>query len=139
MVKRHEIQVLRRAGVEQAEVAKLAGVSVRSVRRVEAEPDVVSFDSDVERRRRRVGRPSKAEPFHSPGIGCPGIGCLPSDERTRDAASMPKRWSTIGDGPDAAQPTAGVQRVLPTDVYELAAGAAAARAAAPAGRKRLVR
>jgi len=69
MVKRHEIQVLRRAGHEQAEVAALSGVSVRSVRRVEGEPVVTSFDTDAERTRRRVGRPSKAEPFRQFLVG----------------------------------------------------------------------
>src|SRR2546426_11326251 len=34
MLKRHEIQVLRRAGHTQTEIAKLAGVSRRSVQRV---------------------------------------------------------------------------------------------------------
>jgi len=38
MLKRHEIQVLRKAGHNATEVAALAGVSRRSVRRVEAEP-----------------------------------------------------------------------------------------------------
>jgi transposase len=44
-------------------VAELAGVSVRSVQRVEDEPPVTSLDSAAERERRSVGRPSKAEPF----------------------------------------------------------------------------
>jgi hypothetical protein len=63
MVKRHEIQVLRRAGHEQAEVARLARVSKRTVERVDAEVEVTNFDADVERARRGIGRPSKAEPF----------------------------------------------------------------------------
>jgi transposase len=63
MVKRHEIQVLRRAGHALAEVAKLAGVSQSTVQRVEAEPAVTSFDGTDERERRSVGRPSKADPF----------------------------------------------------------------------------
>jgi transposase len=63
MLKRHEIQVLRRAGHKAAEVAALAGVSRRSVRRVEAEVPVVHVDTALERERRRIGRPSKAEPF----------------------------------------------------------------------------
>ena len=42
MLKRHQIQVLRDAGHSQQEVAKLATVSVRSVRRVEAEVTVTS-------------------------------------------------------------------------------------------------
>jgi len=65
MLKRHEIQVLRRAGHDQADVAALAGVSVRSVRRVDDEPPVAEVDDDAERARRRIGRPSKAEPFRT--------------------------------------------------------------------------
>lgn len=65
MVKRHEIQVLRRAGHDQAEVAQLASVSKRTVERVDREPLVTNFDTPNERARRRVGRPSKAEPFRA--------------------------------------------------------------------------
>jgi transposase len=65
MLKRHEIQVLRRAGHTQEEVAGLAGVSDRSVRRVEDEGAVSHVDNGVERARRGIGRPSKAEPFRT--------------------------------------------------------------------------
>jgi transposase len=63
MLKRHEIQVLRRAGHSQTETAKLAGVSERSIRRVESEAAVTVTDTAAERRRRRIGRPTKAEAF----------------------------------------------------------------------------
>jgi transposase len=63
MLKRHEIQVLRRAGHSQEETGQLAGVSVRSVRRVEDETAISDVDNALERERRRIGRPSKAEPF----------------------------------------------------------------------------
>src|SRR5579864_7082580 len=63
MLKRHAIQVLRAAGHGQGEIAKLTDVSVRSIRRVEAEPDVSHVDDAGERDRRRIGRPSTAEPF----------------------------------------------------------------------------
>jgi hypothetical protein len=63
MLKRHAIQVLRAAGHGQSEIATLTDVSVRSVRRVEAEPDVSHVDDAGERDRRRIGRPSIAEPF----------------------------------------------------------------------------
>src|SRR4051812_28192428 len=63
MVRRHEIQVLRRAGHTLAETAKLVGVSQSAVQRVEAERRVTSFDTEVERERRRIGRPSKVDPF----------------------------------------------------------------------------
>lgn len=69
MVRRHEIQVLRRAGHSLDETARLAGVSQSSVQRVEAEEPVTSFDTDEERRRRGVGRPSKAEPFRAFLVG----------------------------------------------------------------------
>jgi transposase len=69
MVRRHEIQVLRRAGHSLDETAALVGVSQRSARRVGAEPPVESFDTDEERRRRGVGRPSKAEPFRAFLVG----------------------------------------------------------------------
>jgi transposase len=65
MLKRHEIQVLRRAGHSLDEVAELAGVSRRSVVRVDAEAPITSVDNEAERARRDVGRPSKAEPFRS--------------------------------------------------------------------------
>jgi hypothetical protein len=42
MLKRHEIQVLRRAGHTWAQVAELAGVSVRTSRRVTVEDCVVA-------------------------------------------------------------------------------------------------
>jgi transposase len=63
MVRRHEIQVQRRAGRSLVETAKQVGVSQSSVQRVVAEPPVTSFDSEAARAKRRIGRPSKAEPF----------------------------------------------------------------------------
>lgn len=63
MLKRHEIQVLRRAGHAQTEAAKFAGVSLGSVRRVEREAAVTHIDTKAERERRAIGRPAKAEPF----------------------------------------------------------------------------
>jgi hypothetical protein len=63
MLKRHEIQVLRRAGHTWDEVAALTGVSVGTARRVAAEAGVTTVDSAVERARRQIGRPSKAEAY----------------------------------------------------------------------------
>jgi transposase len=65
MLKRHEIQVLRRAGHSQIEVATLAGVSRRSVQRVDTEATVTQIDTARERAVRGVGRPATAEPFRS--------------------------------------------------------------------------
>jgi transposase len=63
MLKRHAIQVLRAAGHRQNEIATLTDVSIRSVRRVEAEADVSHVDDAGERDRRGIGRPSTAEPL----------------------------------------------------------------------------
>jgi transposase len=65
MMKRHEVQVLRRAGHSQAEVAALTGVSLRSVREIDGEPEVTNVDDAAERERRRIGRPSTVEQFRS--------------------------------------------------------------------------
>jgi len=65
MLKRHEVQVLRRAGHSLEDVAKLSGVSPSSVRRLEAEPAVTALDGPAERARRGIGRPSKAAAFRA--------------------------------------------------------------------------
>ena len=65
MLKRQEIQVLRRAGHTLKEVAKLAGVSQSSVQRVEAEPAVVTLATSGQSAQRRIGRPSKVEAFRA--------------------------------------------------------------------------
>lgn len=65
MLTRHAIQVLRHAGHDQADVARLTGVGVRTVRRVEGEPDVTHIDDATERAQRAIGRPAKAEPYRS--------------------------------------------------------------------------
>lgn len=63
MLKRHEIQVLRRAGHSQSEVAQLAGVSIQSVRRIDREQTVAHADDALERQTRSIGRPCKTDPF----------------------------------------------------------------------------
>jgi transposase len=63
MLKRHEVKVLLKAGHSRAEVAKLAGVSVRSVKRIAKEGEIDHVDDDAERRKRAIGRPSVARGF----------------------------------------------------------------------------
>jgi transposase len=63
MLKRHEIKVLVKAGHSRAEVAKLSGVSVRSVKRIVKEADIAHVDDAVERRQRAIGRPSVVQDF----------------------------------------------------------------------------
>jgi hypothetical protein len=63
MLKRHEIEILLKAGHSKAEAARLAGISLRSVKRIAAEAPVVHVDDAAEREKRRIGRPSKVEDF----------------------------------------------------------------------------
>jgi transposase len=63
MLKRHEIQVLRRADHTWTEIAALSGVSEKTARRIAAEAPVTSVDNSAERARRQVGRPSKADEY----------------------------------------------------------------------------
>jgi len=60
---RHKIQVLLEAGHSRAETARLVKVSRRTVRRVAEEPGIEHVDDEEERARRKIGRPSTAEPF----------------------------------------------------------------------------
>jgi hypothetical protein len=46
-------------------VAKPVGGGVRTVRRVDGEPDVTHVDTRAERERRGLGRPAKAELFRA--------------------------------------------------------------------------
>lgn len=62
---RHTVQVLLAAGHTQQEASQHAGVSVRSVRRIVQEQPVTHVDDNIERQRRRIGRPSKAEPYRA--------------------------------------------------------------------------
>lgn len=66
MLKRHEIQVLLKAGHSRAEVAKLTGVSIRSVKRVAKEGVITQVDDAVARVTRGIGRPSLVEDFRKP-------------------------------------------------------------------------
>ena len=63
MLKRHEIEVLLKAGHAKVQVAGLAGVSLSSVKRIAEEDPVVHVDEAAERAKRRIGRPSQVENF----------------------------------------------------------------------------
>jgi len=63
MLKRHEVEILLKAGHPKTEVARLAGVSLCSVKRIAEEAPVLHVDDAVEREKRRIGRPSKVENF----------------------------------------------------------------------------
>jgi transposase len=63
MLKRHEVEILLKAGHSKAEVARLAEVSLCSVKRIAEETPVVDVDDAAEREKRRIGRPSIVEDF----------------------------------------------------------------------------
>src|SRR6516162_9101673 len=65
MLKRHEIQVLRRAAHTWSEIATLSGVSEKTARRIAVENPVTNIDNGVERVRRQVGRPSTADTYRA--------------------------------------------------------------------------
>jgi hypothetical protein len=60
MLKRHEVEILLKAGHRKTEVARLTGVSLCSVKRIAQEGPVVHVDDAAERAQRQVGRPSTA-------------------------------------------------------------------------------
>ncbi len=60
LLKRHEIQVLVRAGHALADVARRTGASEDTVARVRDEAAVVATDDAAARKARKIGRPSKA-------------------------------------------------------------------------------
>jgi transposase len=63
LLKRHEIQVLLRAGFAPTDVARRTGASDDTVRRVRDEDAVEHVDDAAEHRARHIGRPSKTAAF----------------------------------------------------------------------------
>ena len=65
MLKRHEVEILLKAGHRKMEVARLAGVSLCTVKRIAQENPVVHVDDKGERRKRQIGRPSTVASFRN--------------------------------------------------------------------------
>jgi len=63
MLKRHEVEILLKAGHRKTEVARLTGVSLCSVKRIAQEGPVMHVDDRAERAQRQVGRPSTVANF----------------------------------------------------------------------------
>ena len=82
---RHEIQILRAVGMVQTAVAAKAGVSVRSVRRIEGEPAVSDSDLAALVRTRGVGRPSIAAAWTET------IGAWLDEDRTLPSGEIVRR------------------------------------------------
>ena len=65
MLKRHEVEILLKAGHRKTEVARLAGVSLCTVKRIAQENPVVHVDDKGERTKRGIGRPSPVATFRN--------------------------------------------------------------------------
>src|ERR1700757_1478965 len=63
MLKRHEVEILLKAGHAKTEVARLSGVSLRSVKRIADERPVEHVEDARERVQRQIGRPSTVTNF----------------------------------------------------------------------------
>jgi transposase len=89
MLKRHEVEILLKAGHSKAEVARLAGVSLCSVKRIAQESPVVHVDDAAERSQRQIGRPSTVANFRKQVVGIlqetPELASLEILRRVREA------------------------------------------------------
>src|SRR5260370_16430097 len=63
MLKRHEVEILLKAGHAKTEVARLSGVSLRSVKRIAEERPVEQVEDARERVKRQIGRPTTLTNF----------------------------------------------------------------------------
>jgi hypothetical protein len=111
MLKRHEVEILLKAGHSKAEVTCLTGVSLRSVNRISEEAPVVHVDDAAEREKRQIGRPSNVESFRKFIVGIleetPDLPSLEILRRVREAAGTDRaRISRIGT-PELPEPTSG--------------------------------
>jgi transposase len=68
MLKRHELEILLKAGHRKVAVARLAGVSLCSVKRIAQESPGMQVDA-AERAQRQIGRPSAAANFRKQVVG----------------------------------------------------------------------
>jgi len=89
MLKRHEVEILLKAGHAKTEVARLAGVSLCSVKRIAQEGPVLHVDNIAERTQRQIGRPSTAQNFRNQVMGIlqeePDLATLEILRRVREA------------------------------------------------------
>jgi len=89
MLKRHEVEILLKAGHGKTEVARLAGVSLCSVKRIAQEGPVMHVDDAAERAQRQVGRPSTVTNFRKPILEilqqAPDLASLEILRRVREA------------------------------------------------------
>lgn len=59
------VQKLRKTGMPQPKVCELTGISERSIRRIEQEPEVTDTDETNSQKSRQPGRPSSVSPYEA--------------------------------------------------------------------------
>ena len=59
------VQKLRKTGMPQPKVCELTGISERSIRRIEQEPEVTDIDETNSPKSRQPGRPSSVSPYEA--------------------------------------------------------------------------
>ncbi len=91
MLKRHEVEILLKAGHSKVEVTRLTGVSLRSVKRIAEEAPVVHVDDAAEREKRQIGRPSKVESFRKFIPGRKSGSTLSGNPSTGSRSGLPGR------------------------------------------------
>jgi hypothetical protein len=100
MLKRHEVEILLKAGHGKVEVARLTGVSLCSVKRIAEEGPVVHVDDVAERAQRQVGRPSRVENFRKAILEIlqqkPDLASLEILRRVREAANQGGKTALYG-------------------------------------------
>ena len=100
MLKRHEVEILLKAGHPKTEIARLSGVSLRSVKRIAQESPVLHVDDVAERAKREIGRPSTVRNFRKQVVGMlqeePDLATLEILRRVREAGYLGGKTALYG-------------------------------------------
>jgi hypothetical protein len=102
MLKRHEVEILLKAGHQKTEVARLTGVSLCSVKRIAQEDPVAHVDDKLERGKRQIGRPSTVGTFRKQVVQIlqqePDLASLEILRRVREAGYQGGQECTLCPG-----------------------------------------
>ena len=118
MLKRHEVEILLKAGHAKAEVARLSGVSLRSVKRIAEESPVGHVDDARERAKRQIGRPSTVANFRkqvveivrgNAGSGVAGDSAASAGERLSGRQDRALRAGSLA-SPEAGEAAGSLRR-----------------------------
>ena len=119
MLKRDEVEILLKADHPKTEVARLSGVSLRSVKRIAQEMPVVHVDDKAERNKRQIGRPSTVQNFRKQVVGIlqetPELASLEILRQVREAGYQggeTARYDVVASlRPKSAKPLVAFRRV----------------------------